>query len=97
MSEQSMPGPWRLQGTFDDDIDVEIVSFDDNEVCQIIPFDGTWRPEEIGNAHLIAAAPELLESLKRFRDLGSTPSLAHQTKSIIEQVDLAIAKAEGRQ
>jgi hypothetical protein len=54
---------------------------------------------DIANARLIAAAPELLAVVKKLRHainvLGLDPVDENYT-SIVEQADMAIAKAEGR-
>lgn len=51
----------------------------------------TEGPDKKSNARLIAAAPDLLGALKALRDesMGFVPQCA-------EQVDAAIAKAEGK-
>lgn len=49
--------------------------------------------DEIANARLIAAAPDLLEALRAVRRNCSTLGM---DKAVWDEVDAAIAKAEGR-
>lgn len=77
------------------------------------PGTGFWNVQPIteadatlseANAHLIAAAPELLEALKRSRtfvqgalDLANDlRTLSAPMSECLQQLDAAIAKAEGR-
>ena len=48
------------------------------------------------NARLIAAAPELLSALKEARDYVLTAGTEKDMAPVIETIDRAIAKAEGR-
>jgi hypothetical protein len=60
-----------------------------------LPVDG----EREANARLMAAAPDLLSAVKKLRrvvDLGGLDPVDGDYCSILEQADLAIAKAEGR-
>lgn len=57
-------GPWRIEGQFDAEVEVEILNSFGFTICEIGPALEDWEPDEIANAHLIAAAPELLESLQ---------------------------------
>ncbi|MEH3108940.1 MAG: hypothetical protein PGN22_03110 [Agrobacterium cavarae] len=90
-------GVWS-QKRFDAALDRDKMSdpMDDAWICGIW---GEVSPEDIANANLIAAAPDLLEALKLFvraekmaRD-GNPPTGADE---LIELGDAAIAKAEGR-
>lgn len=51
--------------------------------------------EEVANARLIAAAPELLEALTRLRRVAGV-ELGATRPDVLEQAEAAIAKAEGR-
>jgi hypothetical protein len=53
------PAPWVIDNRFDDDISVEILAAD-TTICAVDPLTGEWTPEEIANARLICAAPDLL-------------------------------------
>lgn len=83
------PGPWHILGDFDADVSVEIAESSDIAIAEISPIGEEWSAEEIANAHLIAAAPELLAALKRCSPLLEPHTAALQAKA-------AIAKAEGR-
>ncbi len=100
-------GPWTVLGV--DCVDgMKFVDIECGEVatksCRSIAYvrtaDGgdTVTEQDMANAHLIAAAPDLLEALKLFvraekmaRD-GNPPTGADE---LIELGDAAIAKAEG--
>ncbi len=59
-----------------------------------------FREERIANAHLIAAAPELLAALvvvtEAIEELGLPLSLKAGLRPALQQANAAIAKAEGR-
>lgn len=95
------PGPWWSEGEYDED-ECGCAIIAANTDCGPLPGNPTrgmvaWasellpeRADEcIANARLIAAAPEMLEALKKARDaLGANAAR--------DDVDAAIAKAEGR-
>jgi len=77
------PGPWLAQGRY---IGVKgHMSY----IGECSDQNGNWtnEPMAVANAHLIAAAPELLEALK---DMGARYGLTDLARA-------AIAKAEGEQ
>jgi len=86
------PSPWRIAGRFDADATVSIVYGEGGwTICTLEPPIEVWQPDEIANARLIAAAPELLEALKTLLiEIKSTGDLNTYNAS------RAIAKAEGR-
>ncbi len=89
-------GPWIV-------LDLgEIVAEDDLEVLVATIDLGTAEGE--ANARLIAAAPDLLDALKacarilpNYASLGKTALDDEACDAVIEQVNEAIAKAEGGQ
>ena len=85
-----MSGPWRIDGLFDSEVDVVILAADGCTVCVIAPFLENWEPEEIANANLIVAAPELLAALKQ--TLHDVSYIQGQWQ---KDARAAIAKAEG--
>lgn len=92
------PGPWVIDGLFDADTGVDILAVEDParredgvKICEVLPFDEDWTELEIANAHLISAAPELLDALHVARS-----RMAHFTLAESIQIDAAITKAEGR-
>ena len=95
MSTQT-PGPWRL-GL---DGDFAHIFSADHKRSVIRLFTTDLRPgvteENIANAHLIAASPDLLEALKAARKwMDDRRDLAEYVPEIAMALD-AIAKAEGR-
>lgn len=70
MSEAKFtPGPWVLiEGQFDSEVEVTTETRQQNskgEICGMdIYFDGSHGVEQPANAHLIAAAPEMYESIE---------------------------------
>ena len=89
------PGPWTVtEGKLS--LQIHSIGKDGKREYWLANIKGESVPaSEMGNAHLIAAAPELLEALKQVRDWeqanpGSISSL------IEEDANAAIAKAEGR-
>jgi hypothetical protein len=62
--------------------------------------DGIGKDELIANARLIAAAPDMLEALKALRDdvakLKWGQPYPGRNHALMDHVDVAIAKAEGR-
>lgn len=88
MDTKHTPGPWHI---IEDRTPGSLEVFAGNvAVCEC------WRRSdvqtEIANANLIAAAPDLLALLIRYRK--ETP-LGHQPHMIAHEVDAAIAKATG--
>lgn len=60
-------GPWLIVGELEDAY-IAIQDADGNLVCELTPYVDEWTPEELANIQLIAAAPELLESLMEMRE-----------------------------
>lgn len=102
MKTKHTPGPW-LVG----DLSVsEIVGINREHICRIdgLPPDSSWLDGErrIANAHLIAAAPELLDALKNALNVLDGVACGHlgtvQMESrAIKIARQAIAKAEGEE
>lgn len=109
------PGPWRLE--FDDDMGMP----EHGDRCRFIRAAGVhgalmggvkyypWTPENLADWQLIAAAPELLDALKRavetirvWHNMGHYAGEAdhvwqlYQRSPEMQQITAAIAKAEGR-
>lgn len=102
-SSAHTPAPWHL---YDGDADwLHVCDADQHWLADIgISNDGDVDPEESdANAHLIAAAPELLAALKTLSD---SMCMAEEAEHLLECDDAkscslciaraAIAKAEGR-
>ena len=97
MTTQHTPGPWTATGDLVQTADHEI------DIAVMIALDvgtgkGTIYSRREANARLIAAAPELLEALKRceteLRSLWKTQGVGAIFETA-EQARAAIAKAEG--
>lgn len=115
MNTSHTPGPWKVKS---EQIDPEWAIVEDNhgnivanvnsETGPALYLDTTKMPKD-ANAHLIAAAPELLaalhaarECLKIFssgneKEKASVLSNLKGPASIMPQLDRAIAKTEGRE
>lgn len=84
------PGPWRVVHTADDRTFIDTEESNDSFIAQV----DRNAPEYEDNAQLIAAAPELLEALKRiieWDDTGCDPS-----RAVLRAARAIIAKAEGK-
>lgn len=57
-----------------------------------------WLGEAVANAHLIAAAPDMLAALKALVDADNAPLVMSDAHSVVlmDNVRAAIAKAEGK-
>jgi hypothetical protein len=92
MTTNHTPGPWRVEGK-------EVVSLD-RFVC-LIDSHGPDDTEKRGNAHLIAAAPELLAALKELQEKFVEVSERYRGASwcygaeAVSNARAAIVKAEG--
>lgn len=112
MSEHT-PGPWQVEGPSGNEGEAEVVVSDTRAICWTAD---TWSDEDDeshvtaedrSNARLIAAAPCLLATIKRMREVfeqlsdGDWRTLdASYVDELIESdglrsCDLAIAKAKG--
>jgi hypothetical protein len=87
------PGPWKLLAVGDNK---RLCPADkDNQSILTIEEEGTSLfacVYEEGDAHLIAAAPDLLEAIQAVVDYGAMTGASW----VIEKATAAIAKAEGR-
>lgn len=87
------PGPWRMSHDHDD---AWFLEYSDGTIGEVLLWDGDTAR---ANAHLIAAAPELLEALlcfisdTRFQvGVGGNPNVV---KAMVAHARAAIAKATG--
>ena len=85
-SQESTPGPWRVF-RYQDNGQIEVGT---NQRKVLVT---TWEclPEDVANANLVAAAPDLLEQLIHARAF-----IPKNQPRLRESVNAAIAKAEGR-
>ncbi len=94
------PGPWmtkRAAVQTDGAYDFAVVTETTDIIAETFGRSGvaTYHDAE-ANARLIAAAPELLAALKAAREFGLDDFKSGE-QPIYEQMDAAIAKAEGRE
>lgn len=103
MKTTHTPGPWTCSPQPETGIDITIRS--DNYAPRPYVASITWgnsdlfREQNIGNARLIAAAPDLLSAACEVE--AAMLNVAHQLdpalKATVDKLYRAIAKAEGRQ
>lgn len=92
------PAPWRLDQITNQ---AYVVSSVRGEVVVEFRYTGDQVPTA-ANAWLTVAAPDMLAALQRQRDNikrwleTGVPASPEESKSISDQIDAAIAKAEGR-
>lgn len=92
MKTKHTPGPWNFieQG----DPDEFVLLANEHRWVIALRMNGELRlEEEIANASLIAAAPELLEALDDIIGLAEAGRMVH----VINRAKAAIAKAKGEQ
>lgn len=86
------PGPWEVGSTIESD--TQAIIHDGDSVLAIL----TTIPPNPANARLIAAAPDLLEALRKMADMVEAEVLGPEwvwAHEIIEEARAAIAKATG--
>lgn len=83
------PGPWIVSGWSVLEANADTV------ICNVLPWDYGSSPVDHANAHLLAAAPELLEALKL---ADAALSGSNMNMEVVQRkVQAAIAKATGEQ
>ena len=112
MADKHTPGPWRTgredMQSYDGATGEPFASvYCDDERAEMhlgekLPYDiaRTFGDECKANARLIAAAPELLESLKEFVglanfDADTVPKTTEEWDAMVAKAEAVIAKAEG--
>jgi hypothetical protein len=89
MSSQHTPGPWVIHRPNDSER-IDINAEGSFYIAEVI---GGMTAQE-ANAHLIAAAPDLLEALEELEALGSL-ELPQRRDAALLKAKAAIAKAKG--
>jgi hypothetical protein len=92
------PGPWKVAGQYrahhQDEVRLRIDG-PKGYIALTEPYNGSNK-EIVANAHLIAAAPDLLEALEKILVLNATQGVGYdEWEGATEMADKAIAKAEG--
>lgn len=98
MKSKHTPGPWMVQKN------ANWVGTDPDGFFTVARCSGSTMSESVENARLIAAAPELLNSLKEleseievnYRACFSKGKMHADIESMIDRARLAIVKAEGK-
>jgi hypothetical protein len=85
-------GPWRIDGNYIAGTDAKTVAIIGNVDTCHFPVD---EDEATPNAHLIAAAPEMLEALEYAR--GIIAMKLGERSAHLNPLDAAITKAKGEQ
>jgi hypothetical protein len=84
------PGPWHVHGDTAGDYQVNAC------FTRIARIDGQKVPslQELANATLMAAAPDLLVALKEAEAWLNNMPLGHRSNTVLPKIQAAIAKAE---
>lgn len=92
------PGPWTIEEYGDDDAPALVIHKDsESRVCFMATPGSHGDPAKIeADAHLIAAAPDLLAALQALAD-ADAEDLLDGTSEVWQWASAAIAKAEGAQ
>jgi hypothetical protein len=94
------PGPWELRVVPHEGwvwICPVTATYHHEEICTIYGASSgeAWSPISMANAHLITAAPDMLDALKQWKWAQDNRDAVEIVNAQISR-DLAIAKAEGR-
>ena len=101
MSEKHTPGPWLLEPRDDGAKGFRLYGADGDLIDCLSAsrwIDEQDDPEQVANARLIAAAPDLLASVRHLRAFWR-PGSNHDTQEVqyaLAAADAAIAKAQGQ-
>lgn len=85
MSNKFTPGPWTVEHN---PMGADIIIAEDCKICEMPNWDAEYEQEETANAHLMAAAPDLLAALQYA--IRQVPELAN-----VPGIRAAIDKATG--
>lgn len=86
------PGPWAVHP-----LKAQVCAAGGVPVCKLLwPTEERSEAETEANADLIAAAPEMRETLDRIMSAAGNPDPAEGCRIIIALAHAAIAKAEGQ-
>jgi hypothetical protein len=92
---QHTPAPWTFEPRLEYENGHCLGIFGPNGE-EIVVTDSGYYPPKLADAHLIAAAPELLEACQWVEAAFRDYSLDHGGRNAIARVKAVIAKAEGR-
>lgn len=88
MKSKATSGPWKYVKS----TSYHSIVAENNGPCDIARIVNSNRE---ANAHLIAAAPEMLEALLAARNSLVLNGLAHASRETLDKINAAIAKANG--
>jgi hypothetical protein len=98
MNAKYTRGPWSLTPRFQDKVDVvhqsNVIGAASRTICRVTVRD-TWLDEQLANARLIAAAPELLAFAQEFLTDYQSEDGMDSMKRYAAKAHAAIAKATG--
>ncbi|QXX82910.1 hypothetical protein J6836_00510 [Providencia sp. R33] len=103
MEFKHTPAPWLIEerdinGKWDDKyFGIQTMEIDSCEYMYLLDSTVVGYEQSLANAHLIAAAPELLEALIEMQRNGRKQGWNDIYESSMEKTRLAIAKALGQQ
>lgn len=103
MATKHTPGPWKTGdfAQYRDDEDHRAIYQGGRLLALVAHMPGTYVEEQVATARLIAAAPELLEALRKTLRVANRRITANnhdaEWEETIEQAEAVIAKAEGRE
>lgn len=87
------PGPWAV---LYNPMGVDYVVGDDCTICSMPGWDADYEDEELANARLISAAPDLYEALKELIDMDVAYQRGQKVSDAVDKARAALAKAEGK-
>lgn len=95
------PGPWQAARAGSSVVGIPIVGPGGRAIGSLhwahLPGLADFNKEQLANALLIAAAPDLLEALRELERVYETGDFDSEFKPALEKARAAIAKAEGKQ
>jgi len=90
------PGPWKLEPRHQTGVYVTGSDEFHSVICQIREYQEENCAESFANARLIAAAPDLLASLRLLVGMVRASASSYTSHPDFKRAEAAIAKAEGQ-
>jgi hypothetical protein len=89
------PGPWVVDAVYKDSVSSVAPGIDDNIICLSPSVEGWTDDRWPANAHLIAAAPDMLEALRIALDAATWDATCTIPDDVRDQMSAAIKKSRG--